>query len=386
MARAIVLGGGMVGRVIAADLLREGGFEGVTLADVSERSLARAPKGAETRQLDLSDAAEVTEAVAPFDLVCGAGPSRLGLSVLRAVIEAGRPYCDISFMPEDALTLDALAKDRGVTAIVDCGVAPGMSNLLAGYAAATFSPCERIDIAVGGIPERRVAPFEYKAGFAPSDVIEEYTRPARQVESGRVVVKEALSEVETYELPEVGTVEAFNTDGLRSLADTLDVPSMTEKTIRWPGHADLMRAFRTAGLFDQSPVDVRNEQGETVRVRPLDVTSALLFPKWTYEADEVDLTVMRVSAVGVQGGARKCSTWNMLDRRNPETGETSMARTTAFPCAIVARMLLDGTFTEPGVYAPERLGREPKIVERVLEELARRGVRFVRTDEALAQP
>ncbi len=386
MASAIVLGGGMVGRVIAADLLREGGFEGVTLADVSERSLARAPKGAETRQLDLSDAAAVTDAVAPFDLVCGASPSRLGLSVLRAVIEAGNPYCDISFMPEDALALDALAKERGVTAIVDCGVAPGMSNLLAGSAAATFSPCERIDIAVGGIPERRVAPFEYKAGFAPGDVIEEYTRPARQVEGGRIVVKEALSEVETYELPEVGTVEAFNTDGLRSLVHTLDVPNMTEKTIRWPGHADLMRAFRTAGLFDESPVDVRSESGATVRVRPLDVISALLFPKWTYEEGEVDLTVLRVSAIGMKGGVRKCSTWNMLDRRSPETGETSMARTTAFPCAIVARMLLDGTFTEPGVYAPERLGREPKIVERILNELAKRGVRYEHREQIVDQP
>ena len=303
--------------------------------------------------------------MADADIVLGALPSSLGLGALQAVIEAGRHYCDISFMPEDPMELNGLAETRDVTAVVDCGVAPGLTNMLAGYAVEQLDACQRLDIYVGGIPRRPLPPFYYKAAFSPADVIEEYTRPSRVVEKGRVVVRDALSEVEPISFKGVGVLEAFNTDGLRSLIRTLDVPFMKEKTVRWPGHADIMRVFREAGLFSREPIIV-----QTVAVTPLEVTAALLFPKWTYEPGEEDLTVLRVTAEA----ANRTLTWEMIDLYDPESGATSMSRTTAFPCAITARLIVSGRFARRGVIPPEEIGREPGLLEHVLSELAARGV------------
>jgi hypothetical protein len=168
---------------------------------------------------------------------------------------------------------------------------------MAGYAVTQLEPCERLEVYVGGLPAVRSWPWEYKAPFAPSDVIEEYVRPARYVAHGELVVREALSEPEPFEMVGVGTLEAFNTDGLRTLARTLDVPHMKEKTLRYPGHIELMRVLRQLGLFSREPIEV-----DGVWVSPLALTSKLLFPQWTYGEGEEDLTVLRVVAEGKLGG------------------------------------------------------------------------------------
>ena len=330
-------------------------------------------------QVDLADTAQVKAVIKPFDIVLGALASRIGFQTLRAVIEAGKDYCDISFMPEDAWDLDALAKQHNVTAVVDCGVAPGMSNMMAGYGAAQLDECTNIEIYVGGLPRERIWPFQYKAGFSPHDVIEEYTRPSRVVEHGRIVIKEALSEPELMDFPGVGTLEAFNTDGLRSIAHFLKAPFMKEKTLRYPGHIELMRVFRETGLFSHEPIDVRG-----VKVKPIDVISTLMFPKWTYEKDEQDLTVMRVIVEGVKGGKRTRYAWDLLDHYDCATHSTSMSRTTAFPCTIIARMLAKDEFAKPGVIPPELIGCECGMLDRVLEQLRSRGVCFTASVETLA--
>jgi lysine 6-dehydrogenase len=374
MPRAVVLGAGMVGSVIAADLVGDDGYD-VAIADVRTSALDEAVQRCggrvETIEADLADPRTVKRVIEPFDIVLGALASRIGYQTLRAVCEAGKNSCDISFMSENALEIDGIAKANGATAIVDCGVAPGMSNLLAAHGARMLDEPERIAIYVGGLPRGRTWPFQYKAGFAPADVIEEYTRPARFVEHGRIVVRNALSEPELIDFPGVGTLEAFNTDGLRSLMQTLDVPFMIEKTLRYPGHAELMRIFRETGLFNHEPIEVG---GATVR--PIDVTSALLFPKWTYEEGEEDLTVMRVIIEGVREGRPIRHQWDLLGRYDSETKTTSMARTTAFPCAIMARLLFEGRITERGVLPPERLGGDADLVELMLREHARRGVHY----------
>ena len=363
----------MVGSAMAFDLAKRADLS-VTVADARADALARlaAKAKVQTRQANLSRPEVVKELAHEADVVLGALSSVLGLQTLRAVIEAGKPYCDISFMSENALELDPLAREQGVTAIVDCGVAPGMSNLIAGYAAATLAPCEEIEIYVGGLPVVRQWPFEYKAGFAPFDVIEEYTRPSRIVVNGQVVVKEALSEPELLDLPGVGTLEAFNTDGLRSLVHTLaNVPNMKEKTLRYPGHIALMKAFRETGLFSLDVLEI-----DGTRIRPRDLLAKLLFPKWTYADGEADLTVMRISAIGKRGGTRVKMTWDLLDYYDPATGIRSMSRTTAFPATIVAGMLLSGEFKRPGVHPPEVLGKEPGLLDKVLLQLKERGVRY----------
>lgn len=380
MANITILGAGMVGSVMAADLAADPSFR-VTVADIRETSLERVKqlcKGAIATQVcDLSDSKEITKAIAQADIVLGALSSHLGFNALRTVIEAKKNYCDISFMVEDAIDLNELAVSHGVTAVVDCGVAPGMSNLLCGLGALLLNPCEELEIYVGGLPVERRWPFEYKAGFAPADVLEEYVRPSRIVEHGKIVVRPALSEPELLDLPGVGTVEAFNTDGLRSIATTLSVPFMKEKTLRYPGHIEMMRVFRETGLFSKEPIIVNGQS-----VRPLDVTAALLFPKWTYQPGEKDLTVMRVMAQGLREGKRTRFTWDLLDYLDPATGFTSMSRTTAFPCTIFARMVLDGRITQRGVLPPELLASQV-VVDDVMRELSRRGVMYRSREEHL---
>lgn len=380
MPQVVVLGAGMVGSLIASDLASEAGYT-VTVLDASERSLERAKRRSDgrvqVRKEDLSSASSVRNAVADADVVVGALASHLGFNALGAIIDAGKPYADISFMPEDAIDLTGAAKAKGVAAIVDCGVAPGMSNLLAGEAVRRLDRCDRIDIYVGGLPVERRWPFEYKAGFAPADVIEEYTRPSRIVEHGEMVVREALSEPERMDFPGVGTLEAFNTDGLRSIATTLNVPFMREKTLRYEGHIELMRVLRAIGLFGTEPIDVKG-----VSVRPRDVLSTLMFPMWTYEEGEADLTVMRVSGEGELDGRTVRISWDMLDHMNPETLDTSMSRTTAFPCAIAARLLAEGKTDQHGVLPLELLASE-WLVEHMFREHAARGVTYTEKVEPI---
>ncbi|HXY68217.1 MAG TPA: saccharopine dehydrogenase family protein [Gemmatimonadales bacterium] len=374
MSRILVLGGGLVGRVIARDLAREKDFQ-VTVADAAEATRERLEaEGLQAVALDLTDDAAVRRAVAGADVVVGAAPGHMGFRLLRLVVEAGKPYADIAFMPEDFLALDGLARERGVTAVVDCGVAPGLSNLLCGRAAHEFDAAERMLILVGGLPKHRVWPFEYRVVFSAVDVIEEYTRPARWVEHGQLVTKPALTDVEPVDLPRVGTVEAFNTDGLRSLATTLHAPFMKEKTLRWPGHVEKMRMLRETGFLSLEAIDVGG-----AKVRPYDVTTRLLFDAWRLPDGEADLTVMRVEATGTVGGARQTWTWDLYDEADPATGFHSMARTTGFPCAIAARLLARGELKRPGIQPPERLAGDDRFFTAMMDGLRERGVTLTRT-------
>ena len=370
--RAIVLGCGLVGTTMVEDLGADPDFE-VTAADISDDNLERisALPRVTTLSADLGDPGTVGTTVQDYDVVIGALPSRIGFQTLKTVIEAGRSYCDISFMPEDALTLDAAAKRHDVTAVVDCGVSPGLSNLTVGYARAQLDKTDRAVIYVGGLPITRRWPYDYKAPFAPSDVIEEYTRPARMVENGNVVQKPALSEPELIDFPRIGTLEAFNTDGLRSLIQTLDIPNMKEKTLRYPGHVELMRVLRETGFFDKNPIDING-----VRVRPLDVTSRLLFPKWKFDESEAEFTVMRVMVEGRKGNSPMRYTYELYDETDRTSGTSSMARTTGFPCTIIARMIARGEFADPGVFPLELLARREGLFDQMIKELGARGVRL----------
>jgi lysine 6-dehydrogenase len=368
--KVLVLGGGTIGSAIAMDMGRRGEWR-VTVADLSRDRLAAvtAQSGVRIERRDLSQADAVTALAAEHDLVIDALPSAMGFEALRTVIVSGRPAIDVTFMPENALELDSLARERGVAVVVDCGIAPGLSHILAGFAARELAPCERIDIYVGGLPIDRRWPYEYKAGFSTYDVIEEYVRPARVVEGGHVVVKEALSEPERVDIPGIGVLEAALTDGLRSLIVTLNVPFMQEKTLRYPGHVELMRVVRESGFFSKEPVLIEGRP-----VRPIDVTAAMLSRHWTFAEGEADVTVLRVSALGRREGVSTEYTWEVVDRFDPVTGLRSMSRMTAFPATIVAGLVARGVLG-PGVHPPEVIGMQPGLLNVVLGELADRGVR-----------
>jgi len=367
--RALVLGAGNIGYAVAFDFSRQESGT-VTVVDADERRLARLASlpRVTTRRVDANDAAALRTVAAAHDLVIGALPSTLGYRSLQTLIGACPVIVDISFMPEDALALDADARRTGTTVIVDCGVAPGLSHMMVGDAVRRLDSCQAVKILVGGLPVSRGAPFEYKAGFSPYDVIEEYVRPARIVEGFEVVVREGLSEIETIDVAGIGALEGFLTDGLRTLTGTVRAGSMREMTLRYPGHAAAMRALREAGFFSKDTVAIRDQ-----RIRPLDVTAALLFPHWAFGEDEPDVTVLRVLVEGAGGAGRIVCSWEMIDRYDPATRLHSMARTTAFPAAIAARLAASGALP-PGVHPPETLGRLG-LLEEVLRQLERRGVR-----------
>jgi len=368
--KAIVLGCGLVGGLIAKDLAKDKDFQ-VTVADIDEGKLNKLTKGLGIQEVkvDLSDSEAIKKIVGDKDIVIGAVPGFLGFNMLRSVIEAGKNVVDISFMAEDTLSLDELAKKKGVTAVVDMGVAPGMSHMIVGYANSLLDETESATILVGGLPVIREWPYEYKIVFSPKDVIEEYIRPARLIKCGKIVEKPALSDLELVDLPQIGTLEAFNTDGLRSLLYTVKIPSMKEKTLRYPGYAEKMRMLRETGFFSDTAIEVNG-----IKVKPLDLTSKLLFPKWELGEGEEELTVMRVIVQGKKEEKRLCYTYDLLDYYDKKEKATSMSRTTGFPCAIMARLVAQGEFQYPGVCPPEYIGREYKVYQKVMEELEKRNV------------
>ncbi|MDH3207062.1 MAG: saccharopine dehydrogenase NADP-binding domain-containing protein [Gemmatimonadota bacterium] len=375
--KIVVLGGGRVGGAIVRDLVSEDDFS-VLVVDVDPVRVERLTDiGADGVIADLSTPTTVSKAVKDADLVVGAVPGFLGYRTVEEVLKAGRPMVDISFFPEDAFGLEKLASDAGVPCVFDCGVAPGLSNLVLGRLEASMDSTHSFHCLVGGLPVERNWPWEYKALFSPGDVIEEYVRPARLRRDGIERTLPALSEVELVDFPGLGSLEAFNTDGLRSLLRTCKTPNMVEKTLRYPGHAVRMRILREAGFF--STKEVRAASGTVV---PRDVTEALLFHAWHYEEGEPDLTVMRIVAEGTMGGKKVRHTYNLLDYYNTDTETSSLARTTGYTCTAMVRVLASGLWSEPGLTPPEVVGRDEACFSAVLEHLAARNVHFFhRVDE-----
>src|SRR5688572_13606935 len=373
--RISVLGAGLIGRVIARELAAEEGAK-VSVFDANPDALERVGREthASIHQADLSSPQVVASAVAHADAVVGALPGALGFSMLRAVIEAGKPIADISFSGEDPLQLENLARERGVTAVVDCGVSPGISNFFVGRAARDFNEVEEVRIYVGGLPFVRRWPHEYSVVFSVTDVIEEYTRPARVFEHGRLVTRPALSDIERVEVPGVGTLEAFLTDGLRTLLRTVPARTMKEKTLRYPGHAAKMEILREGGFLDETPLDLP----DGTRVVPRVVAEHLLTRAWRLADDAEEFTYLKVIVTGRKFERLLRTTFELLDKTQRATGTTSMARTTAFPCAVVARMLARGEYRDPGVRPLEMLAANREAAARFELSLTARGIRWTK--------
>jgi saccharopine dehydrogenase-like NADP-dependent oxidoreductase len=366
MAKIIVLGTGLVGTAMALDL---SGNHAVTALDLNPARFDRLNKnGISVKQVDLSLPGEITRQVSGYDLVIGALPGHMGFRCLEEVIEAGTDMVDISFMPEDFLGLDDRARKAGVTAVADCGVAPGMGNLILGHHD-RLMVVDRFCCYVGGLPVQREWPYEYKAVFSPIDVIEEYTRPARYVENGQVITREALSDIELIDFHQVGNLEAWNSDGLRSLLTTMEVPNMIEKTLRYPGTTEYIKVLRETGFFSYDEVRIGNQ-----RLRPIDLTARLLFPKWELREGESDLTVMRIIISGKEDGIPVEYSYELYDELDPTTNIHSMARTTGYTGTAMAELILARKFDRKGVSPPEFVGRVPGCLEWVRNYLAARKV------------
>lgn len=367
MKKIIVLGTGLVGSAIAKDLAADYQVTAVDLRAENLNGLSGLDN-VKAVTADLSDKDVLKDLVRDHDLVVGALPGWMGYQSVKHTIEAGKDMVDISFFPEDPFGLDRLAKSKGVTVVTDCGVAPGMSNLILGHYYNKIN-VTRFECLVGGLPFKREWPWQYKAVFSPSDVIEEYVRPARYMLNGQIVVREALSDPELVEFDEIGTLESWNSDGLRSLLYTVPVPDMIEKTLRYPGTIDYLRMLREAGFFSDKEIELNGTM-----IRPLDLTSRLLFPAWQLKEGEEEFTAMRITVEGSEAGEKVKYVYNLFDRYNRETGISSMARTTGYTCTAVANLMLEGMFSQPGINPPEYIGKINGHLQFIFEYLKQRNV------------
>lgn len=344
----VVLGGGQQGRVIAADLARALPEARVDVADVRE---PRLPAAGNLRwvEADGSDPGALARLVSGYDLAVGALPSRFGFGAMRAAIEAKRPLVDVSFSAESPLALDAEARAAGVAIVPDCGVAPGLSHLAAGHAATQGAIAELI-MDVGGVAQDASRPYGYVVTWSLDDLLEEYRRPARFVRDGQPVTIPVLSVVERVQVDGVGEMEAFPSDGLRTALETFaGVPNMCERTLRWPGHVELVKPLVESGRF------VAEFRDRCVVDEPRDLLALVVRVRW-------------------QDGRRERMT--LVDRWDDATKQTAMARTTALTTAVTAQLLARGGAREPGVHPLEHVGRDEAAYRFIVEQLAARGVRM----------
>ncbi|MGD2201277.1 MAG: saccharopine dehydrogenase family protein [Candidatus Bathyarchaeota archaeon] len=371
--KVIVLGSGKIGSVIAQDFSETHPDAQLTLSDINKERAKQAAEGipgASWTTVNTSEHDQLVEKMAEYDMALGALPGEFGYKALQGALEADVDMVDVSFTPENPLSLDKAAKERGVTLIPDCGVAPGLSNLLVGYSASRLEKVREAHIMVGGIPETPVPPLGYTITWSAEGLIDEYVRDVTIIEGGKPVRVPALSGLEEIDFPGVGKLEAFYTDGLRTLAETIpEAKSMWEKTLRYPGHVEKVRLLRELGFFDDETVTVRGDD-----VSPRLVTARLL-ERSLWKPEVGDLLAMNIKVRGEISGKPAGYGYRILDRFDHEKQVTAMARTTAYTASIVAGLLVKGVIEGPGVILPENLGMDQSVAEALLEELKRRGVR-----------
>lgn len=372
--KAVQIGAGLVGQLITADLMQD--FE-VIVVDLDEKALKAIEgkyPGVKTAVASATDAAALGPVLADADIVTAGVPGKFGYEMMKTVIGLGKNLVDISFMAEDFEQLDGFAKEKGVTVIPDMGVAPGMSNFLMGRGAALLDEVEDAHIYVGGIPTKPVPPFNYQVTWSPKDCIEEFTRPVTVVKDGKKEVLEATSGLHLRDFPGVGTLEAFYTDGLRSLAKNIKAKNLGEMTLRWPGHVEQMRLLRTMGLFEKEPKILGGKE-----MVPLDVAADMLFPLWKMEPEkgDRDLTVMEIDVHGFKESDEVTWSWYLLDYFDEKTWNTSMSRCTGCSCSIFARAVAKGLVKEKGVLPAEKLAASDELYDFVISEQKKRRINYV---------
>jgi saccharopine dehydrogenase-like NADP-dependent oxidoreductase len=374
--KVLILGCGNIGSAAAEDIAKSMSSIEVVIAD---KSIARAKEVAEKIgkdnvswiQLDASNYKELTKTLKDFDLIMGFLPANLGYRLAKACIEAGEDLVDVSYMPENPLTLNKEAVKASVTIIPDCGLAPGISNILIGHAIGNLDKVQTIHIMVGGLPEKLVPPLDYTITWSLESLIDEYTRKARIVRKGKIAYVEALSGLEEVKFPDIGRLEAFYTDGLRTLLYTIrNVDEMWEKTLRYPGHAEKIQLLKVLGFFDEKQINV-----EGVQLSPRKLTVKLIEQK-LWKPEIRDIVALRIEVLGVKDGEQTRYVYHLLDHYDEKNQITAMARTTAYPASIIAQLMLEENIKDKGVIPPEMLGMNEELFQKFLDELEERGIKI----------
>ena len=364
--RIMVLGAGHIGSVIAKDLAENLPSARVLVSDkdqnrAKETSTRIGRKNVSSIQFDAFDRSGLVKALKGSDLVIGALPGKIGYNALEACIDAKVNMVDVSFMPEDPLTLDRKAAKAGVTIIPDCGVAPGLSHVLLMHGISKLDQVQSAEILVGGLPSKPIPPLGYTITWSVESLIDEYTRKARIVKDGKQAEVEPLGDVEEIEFPGVGRLEAFYSDGLRTLLSTItNVGDMAEKTLRYPGHIEKIRLLRDMGFFDDKPIEV-----EKRHISPKSLTIKLLERKLK-KPEIPDILAMLVKVEGTKDRKRTTHTFRVLDHYDSHAKISAMARTTAYTASCVAQLVAKKTVKAKGIVPPEKLGADEAVFKKLM--------------------
>jgi lysine 6-dehydrogenase len=374
--RMLVLGAGLQGSACAYDLLQNPDVSQVRLADLRFDHLPdflkplSGPRLIPTT-LDVRDREAVLAVMRESDAVMSAIPYYFNLALAECAVEAGVHFCDLGGNTEIVFQQKALADRavaKGVTVVPDCGVAPGMVNILAEYGIRQLDSVESVRIYVGGLPQEPEPPLNYQVVYSLEGVLDYYTTRSWVLRDGQRTQVTALSEREPIEFPApVGTLEAFHTaGGLSTMAFRYEgkIPVMEYKTLRYPGHAEIMQTIRELGLLDLEPVEVKG-----VMVSPRDLFVTVVGPKLTKPKGR-DLLALRVVVRGTKGGRPAERRFDLVDRYDEKHGISAMMRTTGYSLSITGQMQARGEVQPPGVWTPD----ECMPAEAYIAELRARGI------------
>ena len=376
--RMLVLGAGLQGSACAYDLLQQPDVTEVRLADLHPDHLPDfiAPYSGKRlipTPLDVRDREALRALVRESDAVMCALPYYFNLEVATHAADLGVHYSDLGGNTEIVFQqreLEPRARERGITIIPDCGLAPGMVNILAEYGITSMDSVDKVRIYVGGLPQNPEPPLNYQIVYSLEGVLDYYTTLSWVLRDGKRAQVKALSERESQHFPKpVGELEAFHTaGGLSTMAFRYEgrIPSMEYKTLRYPGHAHIMEAIRELGLLELEAVDVKG-----VKMVPRDLFAAAAGPRLT-KKDGRDLVALRVTVEGTKGGKPAKRAWELLDYYDAEHGISAMMRTTGYSLAITGLMQARGQIGKAGVFTPD----ECMPAEQYIEELGKRGVKI----------
>jgi len=373
--RIAVFGSGLMGSAIAQDLVGADDVDEVTVYDTDRKRLNSVQRRIRSSKLhvrfhDVRRQSDNVRVLKGVDVGIGALPHEFSEYVIKSTILAGVNFVDLIFgWRFERGRIHAAAKKKAITIIPACGLAPGLTNILAMEAAEDMDRVQEVHIKVGGIPEKPKPPLNYRIVFSFEAVLEEYLREARIVKNGKITDVPALTGLERVSFREpIGDCECFYTDGLSSLVQTLKgVKEMDEKTIRWPGHVAQIKTLIECGLLDTDPVVFDGN-----RVVPRQFVASVLSDRISL-GKERDLTLLRVDVAGRRKGNQVHHRYEMIDHYDPRQGLTSMARTTAFPCAIAAKLVGAGEVDAKGLVPPE-LAFKGDVRRRFMRYLAERGM------------
>jgi len=376
--KILVVGCGKVGSEIARDLAGSNEVDSVVAMDASSQNLKllrkRARRKLQTVKLSMSQKARFHALLRKVDLVCGALPGRLGFDLMTETVKAGKDTVDISYTPRDAFLLQGKAREVGCRVVPQCGVAPGFTNMCVGDASRRLDQMRSVEIFVGGLPEKPEPPLNYRVVFSLEDVVNEYTRPALVVEKGKRKKVDPLSGLGYTSIPRVGQLEYFLTDGLGSLPRSYPkTREMHEFTLRYPGHAHMMRTLRVLGFFERKSIKIGD-----VELEPRQLTIERLRGAMSHGPPE-DFLALRVEVKGLSHGKKSRLRYQLLDHFDRRSGVSAMARTTAYPCTSVALLLGRGEIKETGIVTPEMIAQDEGLFQFVLDRLAERGVKMKMT-------